>query len=362
MKILTITCHNCYNYGAVLQTYALQSYLSRNYGESEVIDYVPRYMEYNSRYRYVPEKWSGSFIKKMLWYTRNHPRVFLLNGRKKRFDQFSEQYIHKTRRYSNYEELVNKTPKADVYICGSDQIWNGIDYENGKDNAFFLGFTSFGKKISYAASFGRSYVDEAFSQNKVRYLKEFQKISVRESSGIKILEAFQIDSVKVIDPVFLLDKKEWLGITAHNPAPSKQYVLIYLLDGNSQAIDLINEYKKEYDIVVLGELSLNEKGVRNIKDAGPIEFLEYIRNAKYIITNSFHCVAFSIIFEKNFLVLKRNNSINGRIDNLLNMAGISDVVIKDDISRILDYVQIGERIGNEISFSKKFLRDAIQDE
>lgn len=165
MKIKTITCHNVYNYGAILQAYALQRFLEDNGHEVEIIDYAPRYHS-NSSWN-IPEnssvyKLASKFVVIHLLYALHRyikKKRNVNTIRLKKFDDFTAEYLHVTpRKYKNYEDIQRNPPLADMYIAGSDQIWNPIG-KTGLDPAFYLNFGGSGiKRISYAASFGVSQI------------------------------------------------------------------------------------------------------------------------------------------------------------------------------------------------------------
>ena len=218
MKICTITCHRVYNYGASLQAYALQNYLEGKGHTVKIIDYRPWYL--NMRYNF----WFIAPISRMysvasrFWiirfiYCLLKRRDALKNyGRKRAFDNFTQQYLRLTdRSYNTLDSLKNMPPLADLYIAGSDQIWNS-NYNNGRDPAFYLDFGSINiKRASYAASFAINAIQEDRKPFVKNQLKKFDYISVRERTGLEILRNLGInDAFLVNDPVFLLDKEKWL--------------------------------------------------------------------------------------------------------------------------------------------------------
>ena len=348
MKVCTITCHNCYNYGATLQAYALQQYFIKNRCKCWVIDYVPWYMEYNVRYKRIPEKWNKSIFRKLLYCGTHHPQIASKWKRKYRFDSFSRKYLNTTIRYRDINELSKNPPEADMYVCGSDQIWNGIDYNNGKDPAFYLAFIDQKSKykISYAASFGRNCVYDNFWKDNSSYLSKFSGISVRESNGVDILNDFGLSAQCVIDPVFLLDSNSW-ELMLRDKRRKEKYILIYSLDDSNVPEELVRRYRDSYRIISIGEIKIpNTEYDRN---CGPQEFLEYIHDAEYIITNSFHCVAFSLIFKKTFTIFDRKVGTNSRISNLLNLAEIDNIAYENDLEKEIDFKTVFNNIRMHIN-------------
>lgn len=334
MKICTITCHNCYNYGAILQTYALQQYLLSTGHENEVIDYVPDYMDYRVRYRRVPERWNSDFVRKLIWCGYHHVRIASFHSRRVKFDNFLHSRIKLTKRYTSYTELVNDPPKAEVYLCGSDQIWNGIDYKNGKDPAFFLQFgDSSVIRASYAASFGRNELDNRDIDRINNSLRKFNYISTRENSGVDLLNQLGFRAEEVVDPVFLLNKTEWERLAGDKPLRSKPYILVYALDSTEKAYQLVSKYLDMYQVISIGEVRIDYDGVINDSKAGPEDFLNYIKYADLVITNSFHCVAYSLIFNKKFVTFDRNTGISHRVKNLLKRVDLSDYALNNTVEK-----------------------------
>ena len=173
MKVGIITCHRAFNYGAVLQTYALQKFLKNHGYEVEVIDYTPQY---------IRKSYNKSILKRII---RPLLRSYDFKKSNQVFGSFLNQEVNLTeKRYYSYEELEENPPDCDAYIAGSDQIWN-CNIENGKDDAFFLKFVPNNKiKISYAASIS---MDEIPQNQKNRFkenLKDFNHISVREQTAV----------------------------------------------------------------------------------------------------------------------------------------------------------------------------------
>ena len=192
MKIKTITCHEVYNHGASLQEYALLKYLENLGHEVETISYKPPYLSNHFKLWIVSSpKWGKNFFLRTLYLGIKLPKKLYNLTRKKNFDLFSKEWIPSTvDRYTSNEELKNNIPEADVYICGSDQIWNSF-FQNGKDPAFYLDFVPDEKlKLSYAASFAIDELEEDIKDFVKKKVTRLDFISVRETSGVKILLIF----------------------------------------------------------------------------------------------------------------------------------------------------------------------------
>lgn len=188
MRIKTITCHHVYNYGASLQAHALMHYLSSLGHEVEIIDYMPDYIRKHISVWDIGPRWKKNIFIRLAYYSYVVPQRLRQKESKKRFDEFTRNYLKLTKRYNSFQELVQDTPTADIYFCGSDQIWNPT-INNGLDPAFYIDFAS-DKSIraSYAASFSVSEIPEKDRGFINDMLKKLDFISVREKTGISIIK------------------------------------------------------------------------------------------------------------------------------------------------------------------------------
>lgn len=336
MKIKTITCHHVYNYGASLQAYALQHYLETLGHEVEIIDFNPWF--HCDRYNpfWVPKNAIGRAARiikilpfmRYIWYPYKAYKggMFKTWGRKAAFEKFEKEYYHLTPiKYYSYEQLQKKPPRADVYVAGSDQIWNTFS-ENGKEPSYYLDFGKESiKRISYAASLATSTIKEEYKVFIKEKLARFNAISVREKTGAKLLADIGIDNISVVlDPVFLLDKSEWQQLSLKGNLyglSHDSYVLVYDFLGNDEnLISFVKAYAKEklLKIVSVNDFSERDYADININNAGPLEFLALINNAACVVASSFHATAFSVILEKEFYTfnLKGYNNSSRMLDFL----------------------------------------------
>jgi len=324
MKIKTITCHDVYNPGASLQAYALMKYLQGLGHDVEIINYKPDYLSFNLWA--IGAKWNKNILLKFLYYSYVIPKRLSLKKRRKKFDIFTRERLSiTTKKYRSIEELKADTPIADIYFAGSDQIWN-TESPNGKDPSFLLDFVPEGAiKASYAASFSVSEIAKEYIDFVKNRLVTFDFISVREKTGINILESLGIEHGTVVtDPVFLLKKSQWKGLL--NYKPKEKYIFIYDQENNKAikeaALKLARLFNlKIYAIESLYPMSYADK---KIKDAGPEEFIGLIEQCEICLTNSFHCIAFSLIFNKKFYLFKRTHQkVNSRMLDLLDDLGLN---------------------------------------
>ncbi len=331
MRIKTITCHDVYNYGASLQAYALSAFLRTKGHDVEIIDYLPS--EKRRRYQYFRVASTGIFRKIVgiipfiepilgLWQNRWE---LLSRSRKKKFDDFKQKYLTCTKKqYSTYIDLCTNRPDADMFVAGSDQIWN-VSYGNGLDPSFYCAFEPDSKKrISYAASFGSNSIP----QDSVPFVKEMLSgmgaISVRESSGVKIVESLGLKAENVLDPVFLLNREDWFSLCKEQERNG--YILVYDFLHNDPNIEsLAKMLSKKYakKIVSINDFSPLGYADFNVNDAGPIEFLDYLKNADIVISSSFHATAFSVLFSRPFYVFPLvGHGNSSRMVDFLTMLGL----------------------------------------
>jgi len=325
MKIGIITYHRALNYGAVLQTYALQRFLKSMNIDCDVIDYACPYIEnFYKPIKASPVKAPKAFLKEAAYCPLN---------RKKRdnFDSFINKFVGLSRRVSTERELKSLNGEYDCFITGSDQVWNCK--WNGFDRAYFLDFADSGKKYSYAASFGFDSIPEEHRDEYKRLLADFQGLSVREKTGKTILDGLFERNVNVnIDPSCLLTKEQWQEASTA-PNGDGGYVLVYLLDKSDALIEyakriaesrhlkvkfIADAIKKKYDFEYCGFLS-------------PSEFVGLFANADYVVTNSFHGLMFSVIFEKEFCLQYQQNSgaPNSRLKDFITDYGLEGRLLEN---------------------------------
>lgn len=366
-KIGIITIHRINNYGALLQAYALNKYLSNKGFDVKTIDF---------RTQRVAESYKIFQPVSSIMSLARNAQAFLYKGklkrRKRRFEEFLTENVPMTKScFKSNEELSQAKLGYDFYICGSDQIWN-IGCSNYSE-AYFLSFVeNSGKKISYAASMGEKGVPEEKREQVREMLKDFSCISVREKYAKDSLLTFIDKTIyTVVDPVFLLDKQQWNSLLV-SPIIKKKYILFYVLRGDIEGMrKTVIKMGKDLKLqIVVVSINLREMQYKNKKcyDAGPKEFLTLVKNAEYVVTNSFHGVAMSIIFEKNFWFFsgedKKNSS--ARVYNLLEQVSLLDRIIssKDvvELGKPIDYSKVNSLINVAVQESKKYLEEAIEND
>jgi len=363
MDIKIITCHKVYNYGASLQEFALLRYLEGLNHSVQIIQYRPKYLSGHFDLKKVSNpKYDKHFIRLIYLLIKLPGRLINLR-RKKVFDTFNKQYL----KVSDYEyhsnnELKNNIPKSDAYIAGSDQIWNSL-FENGRDPAFYLDFVpDKGLKISYAASFAISELKNEFKEFVREKVKRINFISVREITGVKILNDLGIDGVHlVLDPVFLLSRKFW--VEKFVTKVKGNYIFVYDFDSNKELEKLAKKMAFQNGLRIYTVNQNIKYADKNFYLKDPKYFLSLIYNAEFVLTNSFHSTAFSIIFEKQFLVFNREEEINSRMKDLLELFELSNLSVYNCESSTIekiDYLNVNKIMNTYITKSKLFLEESLR--
>lgn len=362
MKIKTITCHDVYNVGASLQAYALMKYLSDQDHNVEIIDYKPEYLSHHYELFYADNPaYRKNIFTKILYVIVKLPKKIKQQKRKRIFDDFTDNYLNLTKKYTSNKVLKEDCPKADLYIAGSDQIWNPL-FQNGKDPAFYLDFApKTAIKASYAASFAVDKFPEANEKMVSEFLKKFDYISVREKSGLDVLRQLGItQGCEVLDPVFLLDNEKWEKLAGDMPLIHEKYILIYDFERSEMIEYIARKIAKKYKLKIVSIFKSKNADI-NFVNNGPLEFLNLIRNAEYVVSNSFHATAFSIIFRKNFYVVGRTEKINKRMVDLLDKIDLNNryVVSQEFSEETIDYTFIEKKIDSCIMISKNYLKTVL---
>lgn len=344
MKVGILTFHDADNYGAVLQAYGLKKSLS-NYVDCEIINYYNDYFHRTS----VP---SGILAKIM---GKVHKKA--LERKKKAFKNFRDQYLTCGSPVINDDQLEALNDRIDLFISGSDQVWN-LNCSGGK-KCYFLPFVKDNnKKCSYAVSFGTDYpqLDDEYKE----FIRQFNKIAMRESSGCTyVKDVIGRENVRVLDPTLLLRASEWDNLlkTENIKAPKGRFILIYEVVNGKNMEEFAQKLEKEKGLPVYCITASNriKKGIKTIRSAGPIDWLSLIKNSEYVITNSFHGLVFSLIFNKQFFVelLPPPAATNARMIEMLSSVGLENRVI-DEHSQISNFDQISyENVNRTLSIARE---------
>ncbi|KRN50434.1 hypothetical protein IV49_GL002082 [Kandleria vitulina DSM 20405] len=345
-KIGIVTIIGDYNYGNRLQNYALYAVLKSLKYDVETINF--KYMNCN--------------VKNRIKILFRDVVVFLGLGRYKRnkkFRDFNKMIPFSKNIYNNTKIEVDK---YEYFVCGSDQVWNYHFNEFG-DNTL-LKFSQKEKNIAYAASYGVSSIPKEYEEIYITGLNNFKSISLREQDGQVLTEKLIGKKCPVVlDPTLLLSREEWDSLVK-SKIIKRKYILVYVLGDKLKNIERL--FGNNFEIIYM-----NDRNNKDIYSCGPNEFLGLIKNAEFIITDSYHACIFSIIFEKKFAILDRmiNNKkhMEGRINTLLKMVelnslkinSIDEIVEKDLLNKNIDYDKCKKIINNEKDKSLKYLKDSL---
>ena len=350
IRIGILTIHDSPNYGACLQCYALWKYLTDQGYDCEVIDlhrpgahadYIPsqRY----TRCRPVQEGKLRKLKKTIKAFFKKNPPIIkhYSDDSERKFKDFNA-LLKLSKPYRSVDELYQNPPDYDIYIAGSDQLWNPA--QPYCLEPYFLTFVDgmFKKKVSFSTSIGITELT-ILEKNKFKtWLSDFSAISVREKQAKQLLESFIGREVhQVLDPTFLLTSSSWRTL-AKEPELQDSYILYYALHLDMNLLNYCQRLSEESGsrLYVLNQTQPDpiDDSYIAVKDAGPREFIGYIANAQLVITDSFHGTVFSIIMgSKNFYTyIAQGNKRGSRIEDLLTIFGHPKHLLDPALSQSFD--------------------------
>ncbi len=340
------------NYGSVLQAYALQKAVSKIGYNCETIQHN---VNGSNKTKILYRIKQFGLFKTLKFYLnkiavmlskKNKNELIYISKREKILDKFIDENLKLSSiKYSN--DNFNCCNQYDVYICGSDQIWNpNLTFLS---DFYWLNFVNGKTKISYAPSIGSQGIPNSYKE-KVKYmLSDFKTITVREKASEIILKDIvpNKDIVTVLDPTMLLEKDYWESLLPNRSIES-DYIFVYLLRANEEQLNFVNDIAEKLGLKVAIYPLLERTnhceleyiyGDYRIYDDTPFDFLEKIKNAKVVITDSFHCSVFSIIFHTNFFVLKKSNDKDGQLVRVTNLLELTEqdfrlIDVNTDIEKV----------------------------
>lgn len=361
MKVGILTYHRAENYGALLQAYALKTYLQSLGHDVGFVDYWPDYHEdyfkIFTKKRFLEASLRGKLVQ--IYY------LFFWGLIRKRRKVNLQEFMYKQLGLSSkpkYRTKEDVCDEFDVVFYGSDQIWRkqGMKSFPGFDSWYWGADNVKAKKVAYAASMGNVNVDDNDRTFIKACLNKFDAISVREDSLKKLLDSLAVSSELVIDPVFLLDAKEWTKLISDVKPLKDRYVLVYNLLGNDETVRFAEKLANDKNLKIV---EITKKylpfavGGRYNYTASVEEFLSLIYHADYVVSNSFHGVAFSIIFQKQFFAIGMGNKAD-RVLSLLNLLGLKERYVNTRIPiEKVDYCNIQSSYLQRIMSSKLYLKD-----
>ena len=372
MKVALLSFHNAYNYGAALQAYGLQCAVEQLGVECEYIDYVNEHRK--NAYNMVFQLKTAIKNRDPIRAAKVFIGIPFIGIRGKAFDSFYSNNLKKTDRAfhtSKEAELLNE--QYDRFVVGSDQVWNPEN--NGNDMAFLLDFVKdSSKKISYSSSFGTSDIPDALKDQYQHYLSDFSSIAVRESQGVELVYSLAgMKALLVLDPVFLAGKSKWDELRKQDDWKQKNKYVFFYTNRSTQVEDfLMTGYRMDcFEKHILSShvtprdfLNPNTKVCTSMS---PERFLNEVADSELVVTASFHCLAFAIIFHKKFCVLLTGDyGKDERILSLLKIAGLEDRILTintsyADLTKEIDYESVDDKISKYYDLSFSYLKKAIFD-
>ena len=326
-KVGIVTFHTADNYGAVLQAFALQNFISKN------SDYDVRIIDFNTpshEAEHCVIKKKRSVLRTIFYGALNMLFYFPLKSRINKFASFRNNYLRLTsKKYNSIDVFLNNMEEFDYYISGSDQVFNPkVKFKE----CYYLGFNKRkGLKIAYAPSFGLSIFtpeEQTFIRSMV---SDFDYLSCREKNGAEFLSQLTNLPVPIVcDPVFLLTKKEWESI-AEIKSFDKPFIFVYDLNGGKNLIDLAHKISRLNGnmqiICMTTRTDLFYRGVSVVRNLGPCELLSYIKASSYVVTDSFHGTSLSLILQKRVVSYIAALTTSSRVISLLSSLHIEDQLV-----------------------------------
>ncbi len=374
-----VTCYFHHNYGSMLQAYATEMIMQQMGLPFQTIACKApiNYMQEN-KILYIVKKlliadWKMRLGKMKIERAKKENPMFAKNWeiRNKAFDQFAETFFHVSPYCKNREELTKMAENYSAFLVGSDQLWRTDSVEHGYYTLEWV--PDHIRKIAYSTSIGVKEVPWFQVEKNKRFMNRFDHIALREQSACDLVYKLTGRKVPVVlDPTLLFTGDQWLEIQQQEPLTNGKYIFCYLLGDNPSQREFIKRVKEKtgYKIVALQQLDDYIPSDEGFADeapyVGPREFLNYIRNAEYVFTDSFHCSVFSILYKKNFFTFSRfaegaKQSTNTRIDNLLHITGLEDRRMTKDktIEEVVNFKRIFDGVDEKLNALRKSSMDYL---
>lgn len=350
MKTLTVTFHHTTNYGAVLQTYALQQTILSLGHENFVLE-----TKSGEKKKKAKLSVRELYLRYLTWLRRKERKVLA-----KYFADFHKYKLQLTRPYTSMEDLRNDPPDVDCLITGSDQVWNFVTVPKFIDSRLLR----FGKESTIRFSYAASMEELRYSDEQKQRLKDalvgYKGISVREQSAKEYIESFTPYQVeRVLDPVFLLSKEKWMEL-AIEPRIKGHYILCYQVQSNKRMKEVAYWLKKQtgYSVVSICNGPMRwMKSDYSFHDVSVEEFLGFYNQADYIVSASFHGVAMGLVFDKPVYALVKSVRAN-RLKEVMKLFALDKYIVsQEEKSEIQKYTE--ESLNNMQKIKKQYLEKSF---
>lgn len=361
MRILLSTIIDNINYGTYLQAFATAYLLRKKGHQVDILNYIRPHLT----------------AKVMFSNARKHGIVSMLKApvmigldaiMKRNLKRFLSTRVHLTAPFTDWIAFKKKIGGYDLYLTGSDQVWN-TTHNHGIDEVYFWGGIA-GKKCSYAASVGIESFPEQEQESIKKLLAEYSFISVRESFGIDALRQLDIpDATQVLDPTLMLDSKEWKNVTKCRFRKEEPYLLVYSVEVNKdrEVLNIARKIANERGLkiyVVSPYLKFNSrlKVDKVFSMADTDTFLALFHNADYAVVSSFHGTAFAINFNRQFVTVAPER-FSTRVQSILSLLNLSDRYVSnaESIPTVeIDYNRVNSRLDEERKRSAETLKKLLE--
>ena len=367
-KVGLITILDVTNFGTMLQAYALASKVKEAGMDVEFIDYTrPAHAPMDKFRTFCQDKSLGNVVKRVGF---GFAALMSFSMIRMKLRRFVTRHFAFSRAYNSFESLRKNPPKADLYLTGSDQVWNS-SYNGGVDPSFFLDFVE-GKKIAYAASVGMA----EFSQNEIPAVKEmlrkYKALSVREIQTAEYLQSLGfLKTVQVLDPTLLLNIEDWKKVVHYQAKKHEPYLLVYSVErfNNDFIFEQARNIAKARNLkmyVVCATYPVKAKDYcfdKIYAMASVEEFISLMIDAEFVVASSFHGTAFSVNFNKDFITISAKN-FNIRMESFINQFNIAHRIVGlnpiDEKSLLpIDYKSINAKMEVERKRSNDFLNQIL---
>lgn len=361
MKVAILTLHRVYNYGSVLQAYATQRIFEKMGHDVSVVDYITPQRTLLKIYLAPSANGNINGVSVIAYHIAKIGSLIL---KQKTFGRFIRKNLYLTKKYITADDLAKDPPKADLYVTGSDQTWNST-YNEGVDRGFFLDFLpENSRRISFVASFGKAELDDSEIELTKKHVQRYEGLSVREDSAKQILcQLGRDDAVQLVDPTLQISRDEWLKLASRRLLRQRYLILMLLYNEDNNATEYARRIADEKGLKLVKlswELKCPPMVDQLMTHRSPADFLSLFYYADFVVTNSFHGLAFSINMEKQFIVVPRKE-YNSRIESLLTLCGLKQRMINTEerleqcCSTCIDYLPIREILEDERQRAKHFL-------
>ena len=315
-----LTFHRASNYGAVLQAYALQQAFRKIGSDAVIVNYLNKVVE--GDHRPVGLFTHHNPVSAALRYPIKAKKDRLFNEFRSRKLVMTEEVLP--------DELSSLKDSFSLFVTGSDQVWN--DRFSGLDPAYMLTFAQEQQRYSYACSFGFEEFPEGKEDRYKELLSGMQCLSLREMSGKELVEKIGLEGRVDLDPTLLLDEEHWREFSKA-PKVSGHYILVYTVNPDVHLVEFARKLSAETGcgIMYLNNQYKSNRDLTRVRYASPEEYVGWFANAQYVLTNSFHGTAFSIIFHRRFKVeLETKKKYNVRSRDLLINCGLQNCILRNN--------------------------------